>query len=438
MRNILLSTVITSVALGFSILTASAQTKFQPGIPQIRLPLMQMAPVIDGTIHEDEWNGADRMERFGRSAPLSPQQASFWVGADSQNLYIAIRSETPPGGQILQRANPLPGDTDARSYADDSVEIYLCPNPDAPSAEQRVYQGIFNAKNAIYDQLLTAGGGRAWRGDWVVKSSVAGDHWDCEIALSWKDVGLTDSPLGKTMAMRIGRNWRRSISSAQTEWSPMGGAYATVSTMAKVTWDANAPVVQVLQLQDKPDDRVRILLQIKNPANSLVKVLSQVELTPQNGAPANNKQTLEIPAKENKILTIGSSALADEPVLTNIQVSSVGGETVYYKRNFSWEINRPAIVWKLDNDAEKRIDTQFAYFPSFNAMHVLVDIASLQQRDAVKSIQLSIRKKGATQNIAQTTMPPLKNAISELARWNIPGLDEGQYELITQLEGVNV
>jgi hypothetical protein len=438
MIKVLLGTAIAASLITCAAKISVAQQKIIYSAPQIRLPLMQTPPVIDGTIHDNEWSGADRMERFGRSAPLSPQQASFWVGGDAQNLYIAVRTETPPNGQILQRANQLPGDTDARPFDDDSIEIYLCPNPTAPAAEQLVYQGIFNARSAIYDQLFTASGGQAWRGNWQIKNSVNGDHWDCEIALPWKDVGIMGSPLGKTMALRIGRDWKRSIGSVQTEWSPLGGDYLTESTMARVTWDASAPVVQVLQLQDAPDQSANIDLQITNPTSSAVKVLSQVDLFPQGSEPTQNKETIAVAAGASQKLHVHSPALNDEPVATDIEVASPDGKTIYYKRNFSWKINRPDTIWNLDPDAAKRIDTQFAYFPSFNAMHVLVDIANLQQRKDVKSILLSIRKKGATQNIVQTTMPPLKNSSSELRRWDIPTLDAGDYELVTQLQGIDV
>jgi len=415
---------------------ARAQTPPDNTLPQIRLPLMQQAPIIDGAIHEDEWSGANRMERFGRSGPLSAQKASFWVGGDAQNLYVAVRSETPHGGQILRRANPLPGDTDARSFEDDSIEVYLCPDPDAPATGRFVYQGIFNARGAVYDQLFTANGGQAWRGDWQIKNSITDDYWDCEIALPWKAIRLNGSPLGKTIGLRIGRNWQRSTGEVQTEWSPLGGMYTVVSTMPRVTWDAQAPVVQVMQLQDAPNQSANIALKVTNPGKAPLKVLSQIDLVPQNSAPTHNKNIIELAAGAKQELNIHGSALNNEPIDTRIAVTSSDGGIVYYQRNFSWQINRPQMLWNLDKDAAKRIDTQFAYFPSFNALHVLVDIANLQQHSDIKSIQLSIRREGSTQNIAQTMMPPLKNNVSELMRWNIPELDEGKYELVTQLQGV--
>ena len=435
MRKVLLY-VAAIATLGFSILTTSAQTDSKYSVPQISLPLLQKAPVIDGAIHEDEWSGADRIERFGNFAQLSPQKAGFWVGGDAQNLYIAIRSETPPNGQILQRTNPLAGDTDARPFDDDSIEIYLCPNPDAPKTEQVVYQGIFNAKGAIYDQLFTTNGGQAWRGNWQIKNIVSGDHWDCEIALPWKDVRLPGSPLGKTIGLRICRDWKRSIGAVQTEWSPLGGTYTAIPTMPRVTWSAKAPVVQVLQLQDAPDQPVNIGLKITNPTNVPLKVLSQIDLVPQNSAHTQSRKIIDVAPGKSQEIHINSPALADELIATHITVTSPNGNSVYYKRDFSWQINRPSTIWNIEPNATKRINTQFAYFPSFNAMHVKVDISKLPQHSEVKAVQLSIRRKDSSEIIAQTIMPPLKDNASELTQWNIPVLDEGNYELVTALQGV--
>lgn len=437
MRKVLLY-VATIATLGLSVLITSAQTDAKYSVPQICLPFLQNAPKIDGIIHEEEWKGTDRMERFGNSAQLSPQNAGFWVGGDAQNLYIAIRSETPPNGQILQRTNPLSGDTDARPFDDDAIEIYLCPNPDAPKTEQTVYQGIFNAKGAIYDQLFTANGGQAWRGNWQIKNNVDGNHWDCEIALPWKDVGLPESPLGKTIGLRVCRDWKQSIGAVQTEWSPLGGAYTAISTMPRVTWSAKAPVVQVMQLQDAPDQPVNMELKINNPAHAPLKVLSQIDLVPQNSAPTRSREIIDIAPGESQDIHINSPALTDELIATHITITSPDRTIVYYKRDFSWQINRPSTIWNIEADAAKRIDTQFAYFPSFNTMHVKVDISKLPQHSEVKAVQLSIRRKDSSQIIAQIMMPPLKDNSSELTQWNIPVLDEGNYELVTALQGVTV
>ena len=89
---------------------------------------MAKPPKIDGAINDDEWAGETRMERFcGADGVLSPQEAAFWVGCDGKELFIAVLSETPPGGKIVAREQPLPENADAHTWNDDSVELILDP-----------------------------------------------------------------------------------------------------------------------------------------------------------------------------------------------------------------------------------------------------------------------------------------------------------------------
>jgi hypothetical protein len=423
-------------AIGFSLFQSSVCAAPQSA-PQLRLPPMTKAPVIDGTIGAAEWAGANRMERFGDGPSLSSHQASFWVGADADNLYIAVRSETPPQGQLVRKAVPLPGDIDARPFEDDALEIFVCPNPDAPRAEQNVYQAVINANGAIYDQLYTAQGGQAWRGGWKVNNSVRDDYWEAEIALPWKDLGIAGLPMDKAIGLRVCRDWQRSIGPVQTEWSPLGGAYIAVSTMARVTWDAKAPVVQVRQLQNAPGQPVNVRLAISNPTNQPLQTLVRMTHVPPNSAATRIEKIVEVAAGGEQELNVQSAALHDEPIDTQISVTSPDAGTVYYARDFRWKINRPESIWNLTPEAAQKVNTQFAYFPSFNALHALVDVADLPQHDSVTAVRLAIRKKGSSQVLAQTTMPPLKNNISELKQWRIPALSAGTYELVTTFQGTN-
>ena len=132
------------------------------------------------------------LERFNQlAAPfvLTPHAASFWVGSDGTNLYIAVVSETPPGGQLLARFVPLPQDGDARTWLDDSIELVLDPLRHDP-LRRRLYHANINAKGAINDTAYKlAGGGEAWRGHWRIANQTVGDRWHFEAALPLADLG---------------------------------------------------------------------------------------------------------------------------------------------------------------------------------------------------------------------------------------------------------
>src|ERR1043166_5297117 len=115
------------IALLLLVSSARADGASQLRVPQVRLPLLKTAPTIDGEVHDDEWSGAARMERFAWQGVLSPQEASFWVGSGGKTLCIAVVRETPPGGKILPRVHPMAEDGDARTWLDDSIELVLDP-----------------------------------------------------------------------------------------------------------------------------------------------------------------------------------------------------------------------------------------------------------------------------------------------------------------------
>ena len=439
MKKILLySTLFISTLIIFSRI-ARAQTGINYTAPQIRLPLTQTAPTIDGVINDDEWKGADRMERFGRPAPLSPQLASFWVGGDAQNLYIAVRSQTPPDGKLLARVNQLPGDADARTYYDDSIELVIDPQHSSQSAHN-LYHAIFNAKGAIYDMAIPTGGGaQPWRGKWQIGSKVTGDTWNFEVAIPWSDVGASAEDLQSGIGLRIGRNWKQTTTAAQTEWSPLGGPYLTPGTLPVVTFDADAPVVQVLQLQDANDQHLHIKMAVRNPHPTPITVKTTISTTPQNSLNKTEQKTLTIAPGATEIveqdIALGQIDLS-EALSSDIQVTSADGKSTFYMRNFAWQLRRPTSLWTLDQSAAKQAATVFAYYPSYHVIKLKTDLSALENPAQVKGVHVTLRDKATQTIIAQTDLPPLQNGKAEM-EWTIPELNEGSYQLLVTYDGLN-
>ena len=409
--------------------------------PQVRLPLMATKPAVDGEIKFEEWGAAARMEGFGYGALLSPHEASFWVGADRDELFIAVVSETPPGGKLLTRANPLPGDADAITFYDDTIEMFFDPLRhlgNDKSDRRKVYQAIINARAAIWDQSYKlSAGGEGWRAHWRIGNKVVGDRWHFEVAVPWSDFGVTEADLGQPMGIRIGRNWDQSPTTArQTEWSSLGGAYSNQDTMPVVTFDPAAPVVQVLQMRNEAG-QANIKLSIRNPHDQPLEVVSDVSVMPKSSAPAHNNQKLTLGPNETKFVEVTPAAAPKEDLYTQISVASADGQAIYYQRSFSWNLDRPKDLWVLDADAVKKIDTAFAYFPSHDTLKVKVNVGGLESKAQVSAVNLEVRSKGDPTGIASTTMPSLKNDATQID-WKLPKLAEGAYELIVKLDGVPV
>ncbi len=406
--------------------------------PELRLPLMKAAPVIDGTVGDEEWAGADRMEGLGCGAMLSPLEAGFWIGSDGKELFVAVVSETPPGGSLLSRFSPLPENGDARTWLDDSVEMVLDPAPGAPAGSRRLYHANINAKGAIHDMAYVVGGtAEPWRGGWRTASRIVGDRWHFEAALPLKDLGLAETDLnGKSMGIRICRNWQQTALARQTEWSPLGGAYLNPATMPLVTWDAAAPVVQVLQLKDAGKNGAHIKLTVTNPGTTTMDVLAAIDYRPKSSASQKLARKLKIGPGETLPVELSGSAM-NEDISTSLRVSSPDEKSVFYLRDFLWRAERPGTVWTVDEMASRKIQTFFAYYPSYNKIRVKVNVVGLEGREQVDGASLAVRRKVSAEPLASTEMPPFKDFTSQLL-WDVPRLGEGDYEAVVKLKGVNV
>ncbi|MCC7517666.1 MAG: hypothetical protein IT578_00610 [Verrucomicrobiae bacterium] len=409
-------------------------------VPQARLPLMKSPPTIDGVVHDDEWAGATRMERFaGADGFLSPQEASFWVGCDGKELFIAVVSETPPGGKMLSRVTPLPENGDALTWMDDSIEMVLDPLRADPTGRRRIYHANINALGAINDTAYTSGGGGvAWRGQWRTASKVVGDRWQFEAALPLKNMNVTEADLAKPFGIRIVRNWQQqTVGPAQTEWSPLGGAYLSAGTLPLVTWDAHAPVVQVLQLHDPGQLLFRPRVAIRNEGAAPMDVKVSIYCVPKDSAHTREERTVKIPPGAVSIVETRTSTLPHEVVYGSIQVASPDGATVYYLRDFRWKLDRPDPMWALDAKAAKKVDVSFAYYPYHDTIKTIVNVTGLQERDKVTGAKISVRATGKTEAFAATPLPGFQKFAAEM-EWKIPSLKDGGYEFVVELEGVKV
>ncbi|NLF68218.1 MAG: hypothetical protein GX575_04095 [Candidatus Anammoximicrobium sp.] len=410
--------------------TAGAE-EFQ--VPEVRLPLMAQAPQIDGRVEEPEWAAAVRMQGFGRGPKLAPVEAAFWLGCDGQELLLAVVSETPPGGQLLARFAPLPQDGDARTWLDDSIEMVFDPLRHDP-ARRRLYHANINAKGAINDTAYKlGGGGEAWRGNWRIANQIIGDRWHFEAALPLADMGVTEADLARPWGMRLCRNWQQTKLARQTEWSPRGGPYLTPETMPVITWDAAAPVVQTRQLADPDTGKPHVKVTVFNPGLQPLAVQTLLRLAPQSSLPQEVSRVLTLAAGQTETIELTASAL-NEDLVTQIRVTSADERTIFFLRDFVWRAERPNANWEADVAASRRVQTQFAYHPSFHKVHFQLDVSALENRDQVTGAKLAIRRRGAGPEIAAIELPALQQHRSRLL-WDVPPLGEGEYEAVLTLAG---
>ncbi len=436
-----LFTGLASVLLSIAPFMMQAEEIFK--LPVLRLPFMKTAPCIDGEIKESEWVDAARMEGLcgHGSGTLTGGKASFWIGCDNHNLYIAMISETAPGGKLLAKTTPVK-DANTRAYFDDNIELLFDPIPDAPKEHRFIYQAIINPKGAMYTQKLASGsGGENWLGAVETKSRIIGDRWHFECAIPLQSLGVNSSLEGKSFGVRICRNWKHTADAPDgkvSQWSPFGGPHVNTDTMPVITWDNSAPVVQNIQIINEAANKVKLKLSIHNPGTQALKVAADMQMRPRNSAHSNLTETIELMPNETRILELATPAMTDEIIYAWMKIGSPDGGKIYYLRDFNFSASRKEPFFVVSDSAVERISFNFAYYPSVNSMKLKVDFSALENKKDVKGAIIELRKKGDPKVIEKLELKEFNNFSAKFENWKLPDLGEGEYELTLTLEGVKV
>ena len=415
------------VALWFSTFVVAAE--FTPSVPQVRLPMMARAPSIDGTIEEGEWRDAARMVglTIHPTARLAGGYASFWCGCDGQRLFIAMVSETAPGGALLSRVRPAPENGNARVWVDDNIEILLDPLPEANDARRRIYQLAANAKGAIWDtSYLTSGGGENWRGDWEIRSGVHGDRWHVEIALPIASMKVSAADLTQAFGLRIVRNWRRAAEGRVTEWTGRGGAFKDPGTMPRLHWDPAAPVVQVTRLKNPEKPAVDLRLTVRNPHGQPLPARARVHVRPTSSAPSQLDQSLALAPGATEDLALARPYDANELLTTSIEVTSPDGEKVYYLRDFQWKLARPEPFWETETEGSRLAGFNWAYYPSHNLFTALLDVGRMPEKAKIRGLSLRLYAPALSplrKQRVELKLPEPEGHTTRI-RWELPDLRE--------------
>jgi hypothetical protein len=143
------------------------------------LPLVQ-APVIDGKISPEEWDGAVTIPGFTvlHQANLVSNSPTVKLAWSPQALLVSASVPLPPG----QRARATATDFDGTVWNDDSVEVHV----DNGHQHKKNYQFVVNALGTHFDSLA---GDAGWNGAWEAKAQNTPGQWTCEFAIPWTTMG---------------------------------------------------------------------------------------------------------------------------------------------------------------------------------------------------------------------------------------------------------
>ncbi len=404
--------ILTLVCVSLAVAAKSEQKFFSP---ELSLPLMKKTPIIDGVFTPEEWKGAAQMERFNwLSKDLFPADAKFLVGADNKNLYIVTICETGPEG-ISQKVQSSPDN--AMAYLDDYVELVIIPS--AGKSKGTVHHMIINNKGALFSRAQRSNKSFIkWRPEKMLsKGIVKNKVWTFEMAIPWEDFGVSTGTKLSSIGLRICRGWRGIAGknhTVQTNWTPQKVAFFSNIMMPVINFQANAPVVKVLQLKDSRTSKdANIEISVYNPGKKTIDVKTWIKIHPLNSQDITEEKTLAISPGKTKIASLKTTPLNNEKLSTFIKVTSPDNKKVFYSRAFRWEVDRPKKIFASKDDTSSLYAAKFAFYPSFNKLVLNVDTSSIKKRDKVTKVTVDLLDQDG-KKLETYKLPPMKNYITEI------------------------
>jgi len=124
---------------------------------------------------------------------------------------------------------------------DDSLEIYVCPTPDA--ADRVDYQFLVNSLDKCSYNIHKLGDPKeevSWRGDWQHASSLTDGWWQFEVRIPIESM-KTVAPGRKDHGRHLGTQFRSQLE-AGLGWSSLSGGYANSGLRFTFTKEATPRV----------------------------------------------------------------------------------------------------------------------------------------------------------------------------------------------------
>jgi len=224
------------------------------GAAEFTVPSVKTPPVIDGRIKPGEWDKAFSLA--GAGATVDPRRAEVFMAWDSSNLYLAVRSETPPRGKLVVSKGSI------NIVMDDSVEFWFDPPKELRTVEQSKFgefQLIASHTGALFKQHHNPGYGlpaRTWNTPGLKSATSIHDGvWEIEFAIPAEAFGLkklTDSDW-KILPVR---NFRTEPAK-QVPFTPVS-SFMDSRSYATFHLRDNAPSIRNTYADDKARQPLRI------------------------------------------------------------------------------------------------------------------------------------------------------------------------------------
>ena len=285
----------------------SSEAESQISKPQLQVPFIKSAPVIDGKLSDASWQQATELSEFVNWSldTYIKDPVNVFLYCDEKNLYVAFRNFDPAAENLQKTISPK-GPRDTFLWGRNHAMV-----------------GI--GYNGTYIQLMADPKGTMtdwkdsdikWNGNWQYNASINKADWTGEFSIPLSDFGLNSITSGTELNLTLSRSYPHGESS---NWS--GSCSLSSKSTAKCDigkWTAPVP------------GKNQITFSAQNSGKENVSISCELKLIPLNGTPEFINQAGQGPSSSLQIKT------SSEPLIYRSVFTIPGGGKI--NENISFDL----------------------------------------------------------------------------------------------------
>jgi len=358
--------------------SAAVPAEFKPEwIPQIAVPRMTAAPVIDGTLDATEWREAAAVSGAAEGNRLIPRPTLYYLGWDAGHLYLACRTYLRPGYKPII----LHGRADGLTYTfDDGMEMVWKPMGKNVINRNAAYKFFVNCLGYKGDTSRVTLG-QMFK-DWNPQFKTAyrltdpgtapegGRWWELEMSCTPADFELKgDHRAGDEWRLMLGFNhipaWTQArIPCLGSYFDDTGGGYP------RATLVENTPGVQFIMDSLKnlaTDGTAAMAIKLFNPTAAAAAIEVSVDVA----GVIVKTETLDVPANGEATFKLDERLPADVvDGMVRVSATAAGktllSYTAFFQKGFKPEMLAPV---------KPRDPNQFEFRVNFSPVRRLLNVA---------------------------------------------------------------
>lgn len=187
-----------------------------------------VGPKLDGQLDDDCWRGARRVgdfRHFQHNTPLSqPALAAFCH--DGERLYVSFCCLEQSPSRLVANVTAH----DGPMWEDDSVELFVAPDPVAAPGEFR--HVIVSVTGAVYE--ARNGSTAGWEPAIEAKTTMGDRFWAAELAVPLSELGVGATRPGETLRINVNRSRQVPDLKEIGGWQFVDGRNNNLATFARL------------------------------------------------------------------------------------------------------------------------------------------------------------------------------------------------------------